>query len=104
MGDVEGAAPTAEENALNQLNKNTVSLANKPKPDVTEAAKGNTKSSKPGIKETKVPVVEEKRLEAMWRNESKKPDETLSKDQVLSKMKVNPGKLQQKPTGKAEDR
>lgn len=101
---------TAEEKALSQLNKNTVSLSNKPKSGAVEENK-NSKPAKKGkgnkpqrIKGTKVPVMEEKRLEEYWRTESKKPDETLTKEEQLSKMKVNPGKLQSKVTGKAEEK
>jgi len=110
-----GEQPTAEENALKQLNKSTVSLKDKPEPNATEVGKENAPTDKPTKKRkkkntkpqripgTKVPVVKEEMLAAMHRNEVKKPDETLSKEEVLAKMAVKPGRLHTKPTGKAED-
>jgi len=104
--------PTAEEKALSQLNNNTVTSKAKSSPGEVNKQnkpgknkKGKNNKDKPQrIKGTKVPIMEEKRLEEYWATESKKPDETLTKEEVLAKMKVNPGKLQTKVTGKAEDR
>merc|ERR1712072_464775 len=109
----------AEEEALLELSSNKQAPKKKKKSTLNTVDKNGVESehsteSKPKenfkkdkrkrIRGTKVSVMEDRHLEDMWQREDRKPPEDETKEEALAKMKVNPGRLTEQSTVKAEEK